>query len=146
MTGDLRALRPIGNHLLVTALVLAALWLLASQDLNRLLVPPPDVTASEFLRAIEAHREPAAHRELTDELRERVPADELSALGRRLEARLGAVSQLDAETVDERDGEATVRATLRFQDGQERQLELPLVKQGGLWHVASVEPLRALAG
>jgi hypothetical protein len=37
-----------------------------------------------------------------------------------------------------------VRATLRLGAGEERQIELPMVKEEGFWRVASIEPLRAL--
>ena len=137
MTRELSALRPAGLQLLIAGLFLGGLLLLGSTGARWLIVPPPDVAAGEMLRALSAQREPAAHRELTRELREQVPPEQLP--------RLGAVSRIDATTVDEQPERATVRATLRLSPGEEHQVELPLVKEEGSWRVASLEPLRALA-
>ena len=136
MTRELAALRPAGLQLLTAGLSLAVLLLLGSTGAARLLVPSPDDTAGEMLHALAAHRKPAAHRALTRELRAQVPAEQLP--------RFGSVSRIDATTVDEQPERATVRATLRVGAGEEREVELPLVKEEGFWRVASLEPLARL--
>jgi hypothetical protein len=145
VTRDLSALRPAVALSLITALALATLLLLGSAGLASLFVPGPADAAAELLRALAAHREPAAHRELSEAMRAQVPPERLQALASALAARLGPIDQVDAAVVDERDDRATVRATLRAGAGEEHQVDLPLVKEEGLWHVASVEPLRQLA-
>ena len=136
MTRELSALRPAGLQLLIAALFVGGLLLVASTGAERLFLPSPDNAAGELLRALAAHRQPAARRELVRELRDQVTPEQLSYLG--------TVSRVDAETVDEQADRATVRATLRLGAGEEREVELPLVKEAGLWRVASVEPLHAL--
>lgn len=145
MTRELSALRPAGLQLLIAGLFLVLMLLVGSTGAAKLLLPSPENTAGELLRALAAHREPAAHRELSQGLKEQVPPEQLESLATAIEQRLGGVSQVSVQTVDERESRATVRATLRVGAGEERDVELPLVKEEGFWRVASIESLRALA-
>jgi hypothetical protein len=145
VTRELSALRPVGLLLLIGGVFLVGLLAVGSTGASKLLVPSPDDTAGEMLHALLAHRESAAHRALSRELRAQVPPERLEQLAPEVAERLGAVSRLTTETVAEQDDRATVRATLRVGAGEERTLELSLVKEEGFWRVASLEPLRALA-
>jgi hypothetical protein len=145
VTGELSALKPAGLLLLIGGLFLAGLLAVGWSGAARLIVPSPDDTAGEMLHALLANREPAAHRALTRQLQEQVPTERLEQLASEIAERLGAISHLETETVEEQDDRATVRATVRVGAGEERTLELPLVKEEGFWRVASLEPLGALA-
>jgi hypothetical protein len=109
-----------------------------------LFVPPPEAAAESFLRAMAEHRYARARGHLAAGLESIEPGD-LAALQARLERARGTVENVHGQDAVVTGKESTARVTLRFSGG-DGQLDLPLRREKGLWKVASLDPLRALAG
>ena len=107
------------------------------------LVPPPEAAAQNFLKAMAEHRYTQARQHLAAGLKETEPG-ELAALHESLERAHGAVEKVQGQDAWVAGEESTARVSLRFSGGP-RDLRLPLRREKGLWKVASLDSLRALA-
>jgi hypothetical protein len=107
------------------------------------LVPPPEAAAENFLKALAEHRYTQAPHHLAAGLNQTEPG-ELAALHASVERAHGAVEKVQGEDASVTGQESTARVSLRFPYGP-RDLRLPLRREKGLWKVASLDPLRALA-
>jgi hypothetical protein len=107
------------------------------------LVPPPEAAAENFLKAMAEHRYTQAPQYLAAGVKGTEPG-ELAALHASLERAYGAIEGVQGEDASIAGEESTARASLRFAGGP-RDLRLPLRREKGLWKVASLDPLRALA-
>ena len=145
MTRELRAFAAAPALLALTGALVAALLAIGSSGVGRYFVPSPDTTAEEVLRALEAHRYQAAFQELSEEAKAQSSEEDLRELVKRIEERTGGIIAVTAETTEDGEDEATAKATVKLDDGGERELELALVKQQEVWKVASLDPIRALA-
>lgn len=140
----LKALSPIGAIVGLCLGALVVLELLVSQGATRFVVPSPDATGEEMLRAMHARRFQAAHRELAVAARAQVGEAGLRMLADQLEAGGRGILDAHGQGSAEQGERATAQLLVKTSDGQERPLELPLVKEQGEWKVASLEPLQAM--
>lgn len=144
---EVRALTPALLVAVGTAVLVLVLGMLATDErIGRFIVPTPETTAEELLRALGARRFEAARAELTEEARASVGTDDLRELANDLEQQGAGISQAHGERLAQHGDEAVVTARVRLQSARDAQLDVPLRREHGLWKVASVEPIRALAG
>jgi hypothetical protein len=104
------------------------------------LVPPPEATAENFLRALTKHRWAQARAHLAADLRA-TPSSELAAIEKSLEEARGCVENVQGEDADRMGETATARASIEFTSAR-MDLHLPVRRENGLWKVASLDPLR----
>lgn len=142
---DLLALRGVGIIVALFVAVLVVIWTLVSLGFTTFLVPPPEMTAEQFLRALKAHRYEAARDQLSEEIQQQVTADDLRALVRTIEERHGGLNNVDGQGARIADDRAVATVVVTLGDGTAETLEFPLTKEQGLWKVASVEPVQRLA-
>jgi hypothetical protein len=107
------------------------------------LVPAPEAAAENFLKALAEHRYSQARQHLAAGLEGTEPG-ELAALESALERARGPIENVQGQDASVTGEESTARAALWFPGGQQ-DLHLPLRREKGLWKVASLDPLRALA-
>jgi hypothetical protein len=106
----------------------------------RVLVPPPEAVAEEFLRSLQTHRYPQARQDLDRGLREGVSGDELRDLWTRVERRVGHVRDVRGEKAGA-PGEA--HGILVTEDGEIR-VTFRLSREHGEWHLSDFNALDAL--
>lgn len=83
---------------------------------------------------------------LSAELRGQVKESDLRPLVSRIEQTRGAIEQASVEESREAGQSATGTVQVTLREGREPVLEFPLVKENGVWKIASPDPVRQLAG
>lgn len=142
---DLLALRSLILAAALFGLALLATWGVVSAGLEDVLVPTPKTTAEEFLRAMKAHRYSGAHEFLSAQLSEEISEENLRELGGSLEIRHGGFAEAYGKSEEEQAESATATAIVQFDGGTELEIELPMVREEGIWRIASIQPLLNLA-
>lgn len=140
----MNALRPVAALLALCLGVLLVLDVLVSRDATAFVIPPPDSVGEELVRALHARRFSAAHRELAEGPRVQLREADLRGLVDALEAAGRGLEDAHGQGFDRQGEQAIAHMAVKTKDGQERPIDLPLVKEQGEWKVASLEPLRAL--
>lgn len=141
---DMTALAPFAIVAAVVGATLLSLQILVWRGVTQVIVPPPDTTTEQFLRAIQARRFSGATTVMSEGLTQQIREGELKILTDDLERSGRALTSAHGAGFDRQDDRASARATVRTRDGQERTLEFPLVREKGEWKIASVDPLREL--
>jgi len=138
LQGILAQLGLLAGMLLVIALFVAL-------DRAGLIIPPPEKTAEQLVSALGAHRFAGARNQLSQDLRSQVEDADFTALVQGLEQSHQGI--LDVHELDSQANgrNATARVKIKWGDLQEDTLQFPLVKENGLWKVASLGPLRTAA-
>jgi hypothetical protein len=104
---------------------------------GRVLVPPPEIVAGEFARALQTRRYPQARRHLASELQRQVDAAALRRLHQLLEARLGRIQRVRGER-----GTAPGEAVVVLEASRRRlRLLLRCAREHGQWRVRELPPL-----
>ena len=142
---DLLALRCVFGAAALFGAALLVLWLLVSQGVTAVIVPPPETEAEQFLRALKAQRYAAARNQLAQDLREQTRVEDLQAAVRALEQARGGIADARGEQSHEQGESARATAKVRLGDRQQEALEFALKKEHGLWRITSLDPLTRLA-
>lgn len=147
MSENWLAARPILAIVVVFAAVLLVAGLLASAGQAQILSPGPEQAAENFVSALGAHRYTGAMGQLSQELRQQVSEDDLKGIVQALEGSSRKGIQ-DAHGVDsqQQGNAATARVQVKFGSSQEQELEFSLLMKNGVWRLASIDPVRSLAG
>lgn len=147
------SIKPLLWMVLLLAVVLLALAGMVAQDWSEFIVPPPENTAEQFVSALGAHRYEGAMNQLSQDLRQQVSEEDLRALVRNLELSPARGIQDAHEQGAQRLGgaaqqsdQATAEVQVKLGNNQQTTVQLPLIKENGLWKVSSLEPLRGLGG
>ena len=128
------------------AVALAVLWALVTQGVTHFIVPPPEEVGQLFFTSLKAHNFQAAHDQLSEELRQQVSPDDLQAMTERLEAATNGIDQASGENPQTQGQTATAEVKVKLQNGSEQTVQVPFAQEQGLWQIASLAPLEALAG
>jgi hypothetical protein len=123
---------------------LAVLAGMLSAGIEPVLTPPAEQSATQFVKALEAHRYPAARLELTEDAQQHVTVDDLRDLVQTIEEKHGGIGKAQSTDKQEFAEKATVTMELELDDGQTQRLELPLHREQHIWRVESIEPLKKL--
>ena len=109
------------------------------------LVPAPEARVEAFLRELQTHRSQLAVKYLSDDLRQSAAATALQQAFNVLEASIGDVENVDAETLTLDRQSATARGKLVTIKGGPTTLDFGLKWQRGEWAIAVLpEPLSVL--
>jgi len=118
---------------------------LVGADRALFLVPRPEQEAQEFLKALQAHNYGAARHALTRDLQAQIMDEDLRALARELEERRPALEDARGVSAAVQGTAASATVELRREDGLRHHAEFRLERENGLWKLASIEPVQALA-
>jgi hypothetical protein len=141
----LRALEPLTGVVALFGAAMAALWLLVSNDVTLAVIPPPETEAESLVRALDARRFAAFRSELTESLRKEVDDETLKLLSARIESSHKGISEAHGTDTRHQDSHrATATVEVELGDRTAERIELPLIREHGLWRVASIEPLGRL--
>jgi hypothetical protein len=139
------AVRPLIGAAAIVAGALAILQLLLAQGVTFAIVPPPETTAEQLVRAVQAHRFYGAMQLLSEPLQAQVAEDDFRGIAAEIREAHGGIAQAHGVDAQPAGDTATATARVRLEDRSETTLEFPLVKEQGEWRVASIDPLRRLA-
>lgn len=140
-----QSFKPIVWMLLTAAVVLLALWGLVAQDVTQLIVPSPETTAEQLIGALGAHRYEGAMNQLSQDLQQQVTVEDLQSLVKRIEAsQARGIQDSLGQSANEHDQQTTAIVQVTLGSNQQVNVELPLIKENGLWKVSSLDPLRGL--
>jgi hypothetical protein len=132
---------------LLLSAVLLALSGLLSAGWDRHIVPTPETTAAELTGALGARRYAGVRNHLSHELRQQVTDHDLRRLAEQIESGPAqGIRQAHGVHSEIHGDRATAQVRVRLGTRAEITLHFPLVKEHGLWKVASLDPLTALAG
>ena len=141
----LRALKPMGETLALFVSAMVTLWLLVSNDVTFAIVPSPETEAESLVRALKARRLNAVKSELSESLRWEIDDRQLKALVESIRSSHKGISEAHgSETRQQEPDKATATVEVKLGDQTEETIEFPLVKEHGLWRVASIDPLGRL--
>jgi hypothetical protein len=105
------------------------------------LLPSPEKTGEEFMRALCLHRYTSAWNLLSALTRKLVTLADLARIAHALERRCGGIAAIDAIDSRESAENASARLVVTTFDGERCVLYLPLRRENALWTVANVNPL-----
>jgi hypothetical protein len=123
---------------------LAIIATMLSAGIEAVLTPPAEQSATQFVKALEAHRYPAARLELSESAQQQVTVDDLRALVKSIEQQHGGIGKVQSGDMRQAAESATVTMQLDLDDGQTKRIELPLRREQHIWRVESIEPLEKL--
>ena len=123
---------------------LAIIAAMLTAGIEPVVTPPAEQAATQFVKALEAHRYPAARLELTESAQQDVTVEDLRSLVQSIEQRHGGIGKAQSSDKREDADEATVAMKLDFDDGQTQWIELPLRREQHIWRVESLEALETL--
>ena len=122
----------------VTALCIAAVTgVISATGDSGVLVPPPEVTAEGFLRAIETGRFSQALPYLHEELRKRMGEDDVRELLMALEREHGKIEDVRGDSSSVRGDEAEAEVSIRTARGEGR-VRLQLLREKHLWKISKL--------
>ena len=110
----------------------------------KFLLPSPEKTGEEFVRALSLHRYAAAWNLLSELTRTLVTLPDLARIAHALERRCGGIAEVDALDSREQADCARARLLVTTCDGARCLLYVPLRRENALWTVASINALFAL--
>jgi Domain of unknown function (DUF4878) len=131
--------KPLAVAVVVGAAVLVQ-WGLVSRDIAEPLVPPPEQTAEQFLKAVKAHNYGAARHTLKRDLQAQVTEGDLQTLARELEERPPGLWDAEGVSATVQSKTASATVDVRLDDGRQQELEFSLEKENGLWKLSSIGP------
>jgi hypothetical protein len=123
---------------------LAIIAAMLSVGIEVVVTPPAEQSATQFVKALEAHRYPAARLELSESAQEKVTVDDLRALVKTIEEQHGGIGKAQSGDEQQDADSATVTIRLDLDDGQTMRVELPLRREQHIWRVESIDPLEKL--
>ena len=140
-----QSIKPVVWMALTLGVVLLALAGLVAQDWTEFIVPPPENTAEQLVSALGAHRYEGAMNQLSQDLQQQVSEEDLHALVSSLEeSPAQGIQDAHEQRAQQQGDQATAEVQVKFGNNQQTTVQLPLVKENGLWKVSSLEPLRGL--
>ena len=122
--------------ILAVAVAVAGFAVFAAGDAATL-VPPPEVVAENFLRALVRKRDAQALSHLTPELRARVGVEGLRRRRQQIEGACGHVEDVRGEQ-GTRSGETAVATALVEGAGCDRRVRFTLERRWGEWRLTSL--------
>jgi len=128
----------------VLALALGITWAAINLSLERWFNPTPEITAENFISSLAAHRYTGAHNNLTSDLRDEVSLESLQILIAGIEVKKNGIEQAKAEEVQQYGDTAFVSVRIEMKDGSELTVELPLLRENGLWKISALEEMWTL--
>lgn len=133
---------------LIALLLGAALLIIAvlvQTDNAALIIPPPEGTAEQLIGALAAHRYEGAMNQLSQDIQQQVSEKDLQAIVKSIEEspRKG-IQDAHGQDAQTQGAQGTASVEVKFGDNQTQTIDLPLVKENGLWKVASLGPVQAL--
>lgn len=139
-------LKPAAAMLALAALALLALGALSAQGLgDGVVVPPPEDAAAQMIGALGAKRYTGARGALSEALREEMDDAGLRSLALRIEASpAGGIVNAHGVESQRQGGRAAAVVQVKLGSLREVRLQLPMVRERGLWKVDSLAPLEAL--
>ena len=148
---DWLALRPV---VMLLALLAAAGLLLgwaAETEAARYLIPSPDKVAEGLVSALAAQRYTGALNALSQDLQQQVQPEDLRTLVARIEQAHQGISDAhgqagQAAPAAAHNATASAQVQVKLGDLSEQELTFELVRENGLWKIASLGPLETLAG
>jgi hypothetical protein len=142
------AVSALGALVRVAAISVLALGVPAAAVLGlgdgRVLTPPPESQAEQFVRRLATHRWGPARALLTPELSAALDEEALRAAQQAFERRWGAVVDVRGQAGSASRDQAWATAVVTTSREARVALTLPLLKRSGVWRVAGVESLVAL--
>jgi hypothetical protein len=141
---DLLGLHSILVILAVSALALLLIAGVVVLDKAKYIIPSPEMTATQMVDALGAHRYQGAMNQLSQELKEQVSEQDLKSVVRSIENSQSGIYQADEGAAQVQGQMARAQVKVRLGNGQENIIEFPLQKENGLWKVSSLEPLHSL--
>jgi hypothetical protein len=102
---------------------------------------PPEAVAEQFVRKLALARWAPARAHLTPALAARVDEAMMRAARQRFEERWSAVRAVEGQPGPRSGDQAWASALVTTARGQRVAIALPLLRQQGEWHVASLEPI-----
>jgi hypothetical protein len=141
---DWLAVRGLLALVLVWAVLMAGLQVLVRQEVNEVIIPPPEKVAADMMQALKAHRYEGARNALGEQARAQVSVDVLRSIIQDLETdgfRIVRVEELESQIAG---SHATARVAVKLNPPQEKILTFSLVKEKGEWKIDSTDPVTAL--
>ena len=129
------ALKPLGFILLSLALALALTTILLSGPAGQFLVPTPEMSAEQFLVAMNAHRYFGAWNQLSSQSQQEWTMEELRSVQEQLEASHPTVSSVKGESSSIQGDQATATVSMEYQGDPTQDINLPLVRENHVWVV-----------
>jgi hypothetical protein len=105
------------------------------------LLPSPEKTGEDFMRALCLHRYTSAWNLLSALTRKLITLPDLARVAHALERRCGGIAAIDALDARELAETASARLLVTSLDGSRRVVYLPLRRENALWTVANVSSL-----
>jgi hypothetical protein len=105
------------------------------------LLPSPEKTGEDFMRALCLHRYTSAWNLLSGLTRKLVSLPDLARIAHALDRRCGGIASVDALDSSEQAETASARLLVTTFDGTRRVIYLPLRRENAMWTVANVNAL-----
>lgn len=137
--------RPALFILAAVAGVLLVNWILVRIGAEKMIVPKPEITAEEFIKALGAHRYEGAMEKLSSDLEQATSESDLQSIVEQVEQENGKIDTVKGNLLQEEGDTASASVEVQFENGNQREANLPLVKENGIWRVNGLDGLNSLA-
>jgi hypothetical protein len=109
---------------------------------SRIMVPPPETVARDFVRHLHTGRFSVARDGLSEQLRAQTTGEQLKRMTQELQQRTGEWLDVGAEEGWIRGDYATAYSKIRTKTGANIRLRFPLVRHEGEWKISGLGALR----
>lgn len=129
---------------LVLAISLGFTWTAVNGGADRWFNPTPEKIAEEFISSLAAHRYTGARNTLSADLRDKTTSERLQVLVSSIEARTEGIEQVLGEASQQYGDTALATVHLTMRNGSEQRIQIPLIREHGLWKISGLEDLWSL--